>query len=172
MILSNSSHLCYLCQRPASICYTEVDQNKVIRSYVCDSCPCPSYYYSRVAIPLSSSESSLTLECGNCKTIWQPYTDEDRLFGCHLCYTNFKAPLITELIQNKICFSSLTEKIQGSLHIGRGPGEIVNVNPLLKLIALNEALQDTLSREDYEQAALIRDQINHLKNQNSHDSAQ
>ncbi|MBX6679975.1 UvrB/UvrC motif-containing protein [Chlamydia gallinacea] len=172
MMFQKSSHLCYLCHKPASICYTEVDQNRVIRSYVCDSCPCPSDYYSRVAVPLSSLESSLTLECGNCKTIWQPYTNEDRLFGCHLCYTNFKTPLIAELIQNKALFSSLTENSQSSLHIGRGPGETASINPLLKLIALNEALQDTLSREDYEQAALIRDQINHLKNQNSHDSTQ
>lgn len=40
---------------------------------------------------------------------------------------------------------------------------------MIKLIALNEALKDTLEKEDYEQAALLRDQINQIKNQNSHE---
>ncbi|CRH78757.1 ClpC ATPase [Chlamydia trachomatis] len=40
----------------------------------------------------------------------------------------------------------------------------------MRLIALHEALQETLRREDYEQAAEIRDQINQLKNQNTTDA--
>ncbi|WP_348663552.1 UvrB/UvrC motif-containing protein [Chlamydia vaughanii] len=166
-------HLCYHCQKPATTCYTEVDKDKVVRSYLCASCPCPSHYYSRDTISLCSSGASVTLECGNCKTVWQSHADEDQLFGCHLCYTNFKTQLIAKLMHSKAIFSvSSVENSQGSLHIGRAPGEAASMNPLLKLIALNEALQDTLAREDYEQAAVIRDQINHLKNQNSHDSTQ
>lgn len=40
----------------------------------------------------------------------------------------------------------------------------------MRLIALHEALQETLRQEDYEQAAEIRDQINQLKNQNTTDA--
>ncbi|WP_375793731.1 UvrB/UvrC motif-containing protein [Chlamydia sp. 12-01] len=170
---TSKPHQCYHCQKPATICYTEVDKDKVLRSYVCESCPCPSHYYSRDNIALSSSGSSVTLECGNCKTIWKSNVDEDQLFGCHLCYTNFKTQLIAKLMHTKAIFSSaVSDSSRGCLHIGRAPGEAASMNPLLKLIALNEALQDTLAREDYEQAAVIRDQINHLKNQNSHDSSQ
>ncbi len=170
---TSKPHLCYHCQRPATICYTEVDKDKILRSYVCDSCPCPGHYYSRDNIVLGASGAAVTLECGNCKTVWKPTADENQLFGCHLCYTNFKTQLIAKLIHTKaICSSATADNSRGGLHIGRSPGEAASMNPLLKLIALNEALQDTLAREDYEQAAVIRDQINHLKNQNSHDSSQ
>ncbi len=46
--------------------------------------------------------------------------------------------------------------------MGRAPGEKIEISPSLKLIALNEALSETLSREDYEQAAWLRDQIKKL----------
>jgi protein arginine kinase activator len=36
------------------------------------------------------------------------------------------------------------------------------INPSSRLLALNEALKETLSREDYEQAAWLRDQIKAL----------
>ena len=40
---------------------------------------------------------------------------------------------------------------------------MTEISPTLRLIALNEALDETLIREDYEQAALLRDQIRALK---------
>ena len=48
-------------------------------------------------------------------------------------------------------------------HQGHKPGELKEVNPSLKILALNEALNKTLNDEDYEQAAWIRDQIQELK---------
>lgn len=48
------------------------------------------------------------------------------------------------------------------LHMGRLPGQAVEINPALKLLALNQALHETLSHEDYEQAAWLRDQIKEL----------
>ena len=46
--------------------------------------------------------------------------------------------------------------------MGRTPGQAVAINPSLKLLALHQALNETLSREDYEQAAWLRDQIKAL----------
>jgi protein arginine kinase activator len=48
------------------------------------------------------------------------------------------------------------------LHLGRAPGESLAINPTSRLLALNEALKETLNREDYEQAAWLRDQIKAL----------
>lgn len=167
------SCVCYSCNKPAKICYTEVDIDTIMRSYVCDSCPLPSLYYSREPISSSSSKLQITLECGGCKTIWQPAMMESITLGCHSCYMNFKTHIVTQLLQENRIFSPLkTDLTQGSLHVGRTPGESANINPLIKLIALNEALQDTLAREDYEQAALLRDQINCLKKQSSHDTTE
>ncbi|WP_201456534.1 UvrB/UvrC motif-containing protein [Chlamydia sp. 17-3921] len=165
---------CYQCQQQATVCYTEINTEKVLRSYVCSSCPYPSYYYRHENTLLCPQRDSVTLECGNCKTTWSFRQDGDQLLGCHQCYTNFKSQLLTKLNQNKAISSSFSlEKNRGFLHIGRSPGKINSANPLLKLIALNEALQDTLKREDYEQAAIIRDQINNLKtqDQDTHDNS-
>ncbi|MBB64423.1 MAG: hypothetical protein CMO81_05110 [Waddliaceae bacterium] len=49
------------------------------------------------------------------------------------------------------------------VHVGRAPGQSAEMSPTLRLVALNEALKETLSREDYEQAAWLRDQIKELK---------
>ncbi|SPN73818.1 Uncharacterized protein with conserved CXXC pairs,UvrB/uvrC motif [Chlamydia serpentis] len=164
---------CYHCQKPATICYTEIDKDRTIRSYVCLSCPCPSHYYNNEHLNLPQVGGVVTVECGNCKTKWHSREEGEQLLGCYQCYTNFKNQITTKLKNDGAVSSSFTmEKGQGYLHIGRAPGESSNTNPLLKLIALNEALQDTLEREDYEQAAVIRDQINHLKTKNSHDSSQ
>ncbi|AAD18839.1 hypothetical protein CpB0727 [Chlamydia pneumoniae TW-183] len=169
-MVHSPTHQCYHCQQPATICYTEIDKDKVIRSYVCATCPCPSHYYNNEHLSLSKGVGVLTLECGNCKTVWHSKQDDEQLLGCHQCYTNFKNQITSKLKSERVVSSSFTmEKGQGSLHIGRAPGEASNTNPLLKLIALNEALQDTLEREDYEQAAVIRDQINHLKTKNPDD---
>ncbi|WP_100934444.1 UvrB/UvrC motif-containing protein [Candidatus Chlamydia corallus] len=172
--MTNSpTHQCYHCQKPATICYTKIDKDRVIRSYVCATCSCPSYYYNNEHFGLSKGGGVLTLECGNCKTVWHSQQDDEQLLGCHQCYTNFKNQITTKLKNDRAVSSSfIMEKGQGSLHIGRAPGETSTSNPLLKLIALNEALKDTLEREDYEQAAVIRDQINHLKTKNPHDSSQ
>ena len=48
------------------------------------------------------------------------------------------------------------------IHIGRAPGESLAISPSSRLLALNEALKETLNREDYEQAAWLRDQIKAL----------
>jgi protein arginine kinase activator len=53
-------------------------------------------------------------------------------------------------------------KKAGPIHIGRAPGESLTINLSSRLLALNEALKETLKREDYEQAALLRDQIKAL----------
>ncbi|WP_066481779.1 UvrB/UvrC motif-containing protein [Candidatus Chlamydia sanziniae] len=171
--MTTPSHpLCYHCQQPALICYTEVDKDKVLRSYICATCSCPSHYYSHTsAVLCQEGRSSLTLECGNCKTVWHAQSDTEQLLGCHQCYINFKNQLITQLKKDKALSSCIVEKNHGTLHVGRSPDGVATMNPLLKLIALNEALQDTLEREDYEQAAVIRDQINHLKMQNPDESS-
>ena len=51
---------------------------------------------------------------------------------------------------------------EAALHTGRTPGETAKVSPAMRLVSLNEALNETLSREDYEQAAWLRDQIKKL----------
>ncbi|MCC5832916.1 MAG: UvrB/UvrC motif-containing protein [Chlamydiales bacterium] len=92
------------------------------------------------------------------------------LLGCGECYDVFTDILIEDLLKEKHVSRHLTSnKKTQPLHIGRAQGEITEVSPTLRLIALNEALDETLIREDYEQAALLRDQIRALKEKAEHE---
>jgi protein arginine kinase activator len=74
---------------------------------------------------------------------------------------------------NKLPARLATAKKSIPVHIGRTPGEVHEISPSLRLLALNEALGEMLKSEDYEQAAWLRDQIKALTEQNpenSHDS--
>ncbi|WP_213358159.1 UvrB/UvrC motif-containing protein [Chlamydiifrater phoenicopteri] len=158
---------CYLCQSAATLCFTVVDKEKTVRSYVCANCPAPGYYQARQKQFLDDTNPTIHLECGNCKTVWNQGSDK-LLMGCSKCYENFKNALII-FLSKKLSPIFQKELSTESLYPGRKPGETTTTSPMIKLIALNEALKDTLEREDYEQAALLRDQINQIKNQDSHE---
>jgi protein arginine kinase activator len=71
--------------------------------------------------------------------------------------------LIPELASmGKIPMRLISGKRTQTIHIGRGPGQMQEISESMRLLALNEALTETLQREDYEQAALLRDQIKAL----------
>jgi len=84
--------------------------------------------------------------------------------GCSTCYEVFGDLLVTMLTASDQGALKMTKKTKKSapVHMGRQPGETLEISPSLKLIALNEALEETLKHEDYEQAAWLRDQINEL----------
>lgn len=168
---ASKSFVCYVCHQPASVCYIEIDKNTRTQYFICSHCPYPTPYYSKSkeTFCVGSDKEPISLVCGYCRMGWR--LQEIPSMGCHLCYTNFRAQLITLLTQHHAVSPSFAvDKHQGVFHVGRQPGDSVVINPLMKLIALNEALQDTLAREDYEQAAMIRDQIKHLKDQQTHDT--
>lgn len=162
---SYSTPPCSCCKKPSTICYTSVDSDLITRSYLCSACPSfQSERYGKDISDINLSQSSiLNVECGNCKMSWKQ-VEADEILGCSQCYVVFKDLLITRLSKaNKIssCFAS--DKHSGILHIGKKPEEIREINPTLQVIALKEALKETLDKEEYEQAAFIRDQIKKLQ---------
>jgi protein arginine kinase activator len=102
------------------------------------------------------------LACGNCGTT----LDAVRMgapLGCNVCYDIFDEVILSELQSAKKLPSRINlQKKSAPIHIGRAPGETQEITPALRLLALNEALSETLKREDYEQAAWLRDQIKAL----------
>jgi protein arginine kinase activator len=83
--------------------------------------------------------------------------------GCCQCYETFADQIQNELISSGRVPGSLSHIKSGTpMHVGRSPGETVELSPSLRLKALNQALADTLKGEDYEQAAWLRDQIKQL----------
>jgi protein arginine kinase activator len=85
--------------------------------------------------------------------------------GCPTCYEVFADVIVHDLVTSqKISKRMAVKSAKKSmpLHIGRTPGETAAISPTARLSALTEALNETVAREDYEQAAWLRDQIRRL----------
>lgn len=159
---------CTECKRPVAIWYTEIVGNTTSQISMCSECPVLQRklhgQISEGEVGLLPGETSLA--CGECGTTLEALRVGNPL-GCSNCYEVFDDVIISELaILDKIPQRLTTNKKTVPLHMGRGPGEISEISPTLRLLALNEALTETLKREDYEQAALLRDQIKALTDEN------
>jgi protein arginine kinase activator len=157
---------CGECKKPISVRYTEIVGDTITRTSMCADCP--ELYRRLHGIPLhlgiggTQEESTTGLACGNCGTTLESLRVGTPL-GCSNCYEVFDDILLSEMLASgKIPHRISTTKKSIPIHIGRAPGEIQEMNPSLRLLALNEALNETLKREDYEQAAWLRDQIKAL----------
>lgn len=141
------------------------------RTVMCADCPhLERRLFGRIRKEgISESHGELALACGNCGTTLEAIRTGHPL-GCSACYTVFADTLIDTLLkEGRISRHLTSNKKTQPLHIGRAPGEVTEISPTLRLIALNEALDEMLIREDYEQAALLRDQIKALKDKGEHD---
>lgn len=156
---------CSECKKPVSVRYTEIIGNSITRTSMCADCP--ELHRRLYRTPTHGTaykfEGNVTgLACGNCGTT----LDSLRVglpLGCSNCYEVFDDILINEMLAaEKIPIRLATAKKSIPIHIGRAPGESQAINPSLRLLALNEALTETLKKEDYEQAAWLRDQIKAL----------
>ncbi|MDF2550056.1 MAG: hypothetical protein K0S07_1123 [Chlamydiales bacterium] len=154
---------CGECKKTIAVCYSDATGKTISHLYMCSECP----VLERKLHRLSSEElaeghiGGSGLCCGSCGTTLEAVRTGSAL-GCPACYEIFGDFLVQELIQNESIPSNSSLKKSATLHIGRTPGQSTMINPSMRLIALNEALSDTLRREDYEQAAWIRDQIKAL----------
>jgi|688.fasta_scaffold13162_3 protein arginine kinase activator len=158
---------CGECKKPIAVHYTEVIGNSITHTAMCADCPELQKRLRGIpAAEVTDATGGLAggLACGNCGTTLEALRVGAPL-GCSECYTVFDDVLLTEMeAAGKIQQRLLTVKKTMPIHLGRAPGEIQEMNPSLQLLALNEALNETLKREDYEQAAWLRDQIKALEN--------
>lgn len=155
---------CGECKKPIAIRYTEIVGGSITHTSMCADCPelQRKLYGITPAEQIYSQTGQAGLGCGNCGTTLEEVKRGHRL-GCMECYSVFGDLLLLEMqALGRIPQRVLTTKKSQPIHIGRSPGERLAINQSSKLLALNEALRETLSREDYEQAAWLRDQIKAL----------
>lgn len=156
---------CSECKKHITVYYTEIVGGNITRTSMCADCPelqrrLHGAHAHRTAN--GKEESPTGLACGNCGTSLESLRVGIPL-GCSVCYEVFDDILIDEMLASeKIPARVAANKKSSPVHIGRAPGESQEMNPSLRLLALNEALNETLKKEDYEQAALLRDQIKAL----------
>lgn len=159
---------CSECKKKIAVRYTEMANGQTHETSMCNDCPELQKKLKRItsSSDIDKEHATTGLACGDCGTTLVAVKVGNPL-GCSHCYEVFGETIIYEMYSmGKFPLHLNTENKAESLHSGRSPGEIIEVNHSLRLIALNEALKETLLKEDYEQAALLRDQINELTAQN------
>lgn len=155
---------CGGCKKSIAVKYTEIIGQQINNTCMCADCPVLERRLK--GTPAGGNkprwEGSTGLACGNCGTTLEALRVGTPL-GCNECYEVFGDVIINDLLKaGKVPPRIATTKRTTPIHIGRAPGETQEINPSLRLLALNEALRETLKREDYEQAAMLRDQIKEL----------
>ncbi len=110
-----------------------------------------------LSVMLHSAKGVLTggsqKTCPDCGMTISQYK-ESRLLGCPTCYDSFRDEL-----------SSIISKVQdnNSQHIGRAPAQAtVDLNRHLQVRRLLKKLESAVNKEEYEQAAVLRDQLREL----------
>lgn len=154
---------CSECKRPIAVRYTEIVGGAITHTSMCAECPqLERRLHGIGAGSLTGAQGETGLVCGDCGTTLANVR-MGSLLGCSHCYEVFGDAILAELqATNRIPSSAIAHKKNVAIHLGRAPGELVEISPTSRLAALNEALTETLTREDYEQAAWLRDQIKKL----------
>jgi protein arginine kinase activator len=161
---------CGHCKKPIKVVYKEIVGDSIMCTEMCADCPILQQKLHGQSLEPQSREGLTETEaglcCGNCRTTLESIQMGNPL-GCSECYAVFSDVLISELstadkIPPRIKKDILTKKTQ-PLHIGKSPNKPLTIPSSSRLTALNEALNDALKRENYEQAAWIRDQIKALE---------
>lgn len=159
---------CTECRKQITVWYTEIVGNATTETCMCKDCPELQRRLQGLTPASAGEEEGASHEegaglcCGDCGTTLNAVRMGHPL-GCSHCYEVFADVIFQELKSTKrVPAHILKKKRPGPLHTGRRPGQTQELSPSLQLIALNDALKETLSREDYEQAAWLRDQINEL----------
>jgi len=152
------------CRRPIAVHYSEITGQTIVVTGMCEECPVlkRKLHGMHTQIKGASSLAETDLACGNCGTSLESIK-VGSLLGCSSCYDIFDETIVAELQgAGKLPTRLTSVKKPLPLHFGRSPGEVKEITPSIRLLALNEALNETLKKEDYEQAALLRDQIQAL----------
>lgn len=153
---------CSECTRAITTQVTEIAGDRIVRYQMCSECP-HLHRYPVQGTEEDHSQRTTSMVCGGCNTSLDAIRMRHPL-GCKECYDVFAEIILDDLIKSNVISRHFSgnPRLQ-TIHMGRAPGEVSEISTTLRLIALNEALDETLSREDYEQAALLRDQIEQLK---------
>lgn len=156
---------CSECKKSIAVRYTEIAGNTIINTSMCSDCPELErrlHGLKNEGKELKKGLKGTGIACGTCGTTLEAVRMGTSL-GCPHCYDVFSDILIAELISaDKLPPRLASNKKIAFAHNGRSPGEIAGISPSSRILALNDALNETLKLEDYEQAAWLRDQIKAL----------
>lgn len=155
---------CGHCKKPTQVHYKEIVGDHTTCTNMCNDCPVLlRKVHGEVREKQEGSDPTTTgLYCGHCHTPLESVKMGNPL-GCGQCYHVFGDVLVQELLaENKLPKVMQEAKRNQPLHIGMTPDKPSESPSSNRLTALNEALNEALQKENYEEAAWIRDQIKEL----------
>lgn len=157
---------CSHCKKSIKVIYKEIVNNSITVTEMCADCPVLAHkLQGEVTAKEGKVEEAMGLYCGHCHTSLESVKTGNPL-GCSECYNVFADFLISDLIAAEevppLLQKNLKVKKAQLIHIGKSPKKPAVIAPPAKLTALNEALNEAIKRENYEQAASLRDQIKAL----------
>lgn len=160
--------LCDLCAKnPATVHLTEIIDNQMNELHLCEECARQKSEQMEQQFglsdllagmvefekPVKDKEEMVSLKCANCGLTYKDFKKIGR-FGCSECYSTFKKYL-----------GPLLKRIQGSvMHFGKTPVKVAQVlKKAPDIQELRQKLKNAIEREEFEEAARIRDQIRELE---------
>ena len=180
--------LCDKChKKDAKILYTEIINGIKKEQHLCEECA-TNYTSFQMENPLYNNELTLgdilstLLEayntgstnapgdkikgpiCANCNTSYQEFLKQG-MFGCSQCYNSFYKEI-----------NRTIKGIQGAdTHTGKQPRGYVDkttriLNEMSQLDKLSLRLQEAVEREEYEEAARLRDRIRDIKKEEANNA--
>ena len=157
---------CDKCGKPATIYLTEIVSGEKTEKHLCEDCAAEEGFTIKASVPISQlledfilqtagdmDETELT--CEVCGMTFSQFRQSGQL-GCPNDYDAFEKAMVT-----------LLDRAQGGAtqHIGKVPnrtgGDQKKQNSILRLRA---QLKGAIAVEDYERAAILRDQIRESEN--------
>ena len=160
---------CSHCKKPIKVTYKEIFADSIVCTEMCADCPVFQQKLHGEALSAKKNEAQVEgeagLYCGNCKTSLEAVKMGNPL-GCSECYSVFSDLLVNELAAAEklplYLRKALAAKKTQAIHLGKTPNKPLMIPSSSRLTALNEALNEALKIENYEQAAWLRDQIKAL----------
>ena len=159
--------LCDLCSKnQATVHLTEIIDEQMSELHLCEECARKKSVQMEQQFGLADLLAGLAefekpdeaveatrLKCSNCGLSYQEFKRIGRL-GCSECYSSFKKYLMP-----------LLKRIHGSIqHLGKSPYKLVTkTKKKLDLSELRKMLHSAIEKEEFEEAARLRDKIRELE---------
>jgi protein arginine kinase activator len=158
---------CEGCKKKPTIHLTEIIDGKMTEMHLCDECPKLQEIQSEKQFGIADllagladfgksvkTEEKVSIKCKNCGLSYDEFRKFGRL-GCGECYTAFRTYL-----------STLLKTIHGANHhLGKSPVSTpaAQKQKISDLQDLKQKLLKAIEDEDFEQAAILRDQIRSIE---------
>ena len=164
--------VCELCkQSQATVHLTEIVNDQMTELHLCESCANQKgtqveSHFGLADLLSELADFSKTQEpeevagkaCPSCGMSYEDFRKVGRL-GCAQCYQTFKRSL-----------GSLLKRIHGSpMHLGKSPARLIKpAKAKSELAELKRKLGSAIEKEEFEEAARLRDKIRRMEQQEHH----